>query len=130
MANLTVTHKEIDKKHPLDGYEGAAVIFVRRRATYGIGHVGWGFLILSGERRRTDAILTGDGNLWEIGAVENHRGWLITPPLKDGYWCKKTSEPLQAGLRDSPVPGLPPCGGPGKFGWPGQFSPGLRPDAE
>lgn len=73
---------------------GAAVVFVRRGATMGIGHVGWGFLIHGGG---PDALsLVGDGNIWEIGAVENHHGWLITPPLEDGYWRQRTAQPLTA----------------------------------
>ena len=75
-------------------HEGAAVVFVRRKATMGIGHVGWGFLVQSG--RPGTLSLVGDGNIWEIGAVENHRGWLITPPLEDGYWHERTHEPLRA----------------------------------
>jgi hypothetical protein len=74
--------------------EGAAVIFVRRKATMGIGHVGWGFLLQSGKNRHFNLSLVGDGNVWEIGAVENHHGTIITPPLEDGYWCEKTAEPL------------------------------------
>ena len=71
---------------------GAAVVFVRRNATMGVGHVGWGFLV---QRGHEDPLsLTGDGNVWEIGAVENHHGWIITPPLEDGYWHERTSEPL------------------------------------
>jgi hypothetical protein len=73
---------------------GGAVVFVRRNATMGVGHVGWGFLVHGGDR--DDLSLVGDGNIWEIGAVENHHGWIITPPLKDGYWCERTSQPLKA----------------------------------
>jgi hypothetical protein len=73
---------------------GAAVIFVRRSATAGIGHVGWGFLVHAGEGGTLS--LVGDGNVWEIGAVENHRGWLITPPLEDGYWRERTAQPLRS----------------------------------
>ncbi len=58
----------------------------------GIGHVGWGFLVHPGESGRVS--LVGDGNIWEIGAVENHRGWIITPPLEDGYWRERTAQPL------------------------------------
>ena len=73
---------------------GAALIFVRRNATMGIGHVGWGFLSESPE----DGVdgPAGEGGLWEIGAVENHHGWPITPPLEDGYWQERTPHPLAA----------------------------------
>jgi len=74
------------------GPAGASVVFVRRNATLGIGHVGWGFLIHFGEDETTS--LSGDNNLWEIGAVENHSGSPIAPPLADGYWHERTSEPL------------------------------------
>lgn len=74
-------------------HERAAVVFVRRRATMGIGHVGWGFLVHAGSAGTLS--LVGDGNVWEIGAVENHHGWLITPPLEDGYWRERTSQPLR-----------------------------------
>lgn len=73
---------------------GAAVVFVRRKATHGIGHVGWGFLLRAGTKSANSFL--GDGNLWEIGAVENHHGHLFTPPLKDGYWFERTSHPLAA----------------------------------
>ncbi len=78
----------------MDLQSGAAVIFVRRKATMGIGHVGWGFLVSAGQSGSLS--LEGDGNVWGIGAVENHRGWLITPPLEDGYWQERTSEPLRS----------------------------------
>jgi hypothetical protein len=74
--------------------DGAAVVFVRRKATMGVGHVGWGFLIHSGDGDVVN--LVGDGNVWEIGAVENHHGWIITPPLEDGYWHERTAQPLKA----------------------------------
>lgn len=74
--------------------QGGAVVFVRRKATMGIGHVGWGFLVHAGSAGRLT--LVGDGNVWEIGAVENHHGWLITPPLEDGYWQERTSQPLRS----------------------------------
>ena len=73
---------------------GAAVVFVRRKATMGIGHVGWGFLIHPGDGDVYS--LVGDGNVWEIGAVENHHGTIITPPLEDGYWCERTAQPLKS----------------------------------
>ena len=73
---------------------GAAVVFVRRKATMGVGHVGWGFLVHHGDADRESQV--GDGNVWEIGAVENHRGWIITPPLEDGYWCERTAQPLKS----------------------------------
>src|SRR4051794_20922144 len=54
------------------GLHGASVVFVRRNATLGIGHVGWGFLVHFGDDEATS--MSGDANLWEIGAVENHSG--------------------------------------------------------
>jgi hypothetical protein len=75
------------------GRHGAAVVFVRRNASLGIGHVGWGFLVHLGDDEI--ASLSGDNNIWEIGAVENHSGSPITPPLADGYWNERTSEPLR-----------------------------------
>jgi hypothetical protein len=74
------------------GQEGAAVVFVRRKATMGIGHVGWGFLVHGGDADNDSTI--GDGYEWEIGAVENHHGTIITAPLDDGYWQQRTAQPL------------------------------------
>jgi hypothetical protein len=75
------------------GPPGACVVFVRRNAMLGIGHVGWGFLIHFGHDETSS--MSGDANLWEIGAVENLPGTPITPPLADGYWHERTSEPLK-----------------------------------
>ncbi len=83
-----------DHRASVNPVSGAAVVFVRRSATLGIGHVGWGFLVHAGSAGTLS--LVGDGNLWEIGAVENHHGWLITPPLEDGYWQERTAQPLDA----------------------------------
>ena len=87
-------HEELSEQvHEPPPNGGAAVVFVRRSATMGIGHVGWGFLIHQGTSGTHS--LVGDGNIWEIGAVENHHGWLITPPLEDGYWRERTAQPLR-----------------------------------
>ena len=93
-AILEEGQKRREQSVPTNPVVGAAVVFVRRSATLGIGHVGWGFLVHAGSAGTLS--LVGDGNLWEIGAVENHHGWLITPPLEDGYWKERTAQPLDA----------------------------------
>jgi hypothetical protein len=86
------TAELVDDSAPATIQGAAAVVFVRRSATLGIGHVGWGFLVRAGSSGTLS--LVGDGHVWEIGAVENHHGWLITPPLEDGYWRERTHQPL------------------------------------
>jgi hypothetical protein len=100
MSVPNLTESAVSEEHPRDradeghkpAQRGAAVVFVRRKATMGIGHVGWGFLVQEGSAGTMS--LVGDGNVWEIGAVENHHGWIITPPLEDGYWRERTAQPL------------------------------------
>ncbi|HLJ57087.1 MAG TPA: hypothetical protein VKT77_18765 [Chthonomonadaceae bacterium] len=90
---VSTAHADSDSHRRLAAERGgAAVVFVRRKATLGIGHVGWGFLVRRGSG--DGLTLIGDGNEWEIGAVENHSGWVVVPPLADGYWEARTDQPL------------------------------------
>lgn len=70
--------------------KGAGLIFVRRSSTYGIGHVGWGFLVPDVENPNPPVA----ERIWSIGAVENPTGWLFVNPNSDGYWKKQTQDPL------------------------------------
>ncbi|MEZ4861629.1 MAG: hypothetical protein R3C14_09990 [Caldilineaceae bacterium] len=56
-----------------------ALVFVRRNAAYGIGHVGWAFTLSEG--------------IFNAGAVENHHGGLITPSSRMGFWMLHTYDP-------------------------------------
>ena len=57
-----------------------AIIFVRRGAAYGIGHVGWAF--------------AEDNDVFSAGAVENHGGGLHTSPKEMGFWARRTRDPI------------------------------------
>ena len=57
-----------------------AVVFVRRKAAYGIGHVGWAFSV--------------EKNLFNTGAVENHSGSLYTLAAHMGFWMRRTHDPI------------------------------------
>ncbi len=58
-----------------------AVVFVRRKAAYGIGHVGWAFSV--------------EKNLFNTGAVENHSGSLYTLAAHMGFWMRRTHDPIK-----------------------------------
>lgn len=62
-----------------------AMIFVRRAAAYGIGHVGWSFAL------QGFALQEG---IFNAGAVENHGGGLITQPTDMGFWMVHTPDPI------------------------------------
>jgi hypothetical protein len=58
-----------------------AIVFLRRHAAHGIGHVGWAFA---------------DGaDTFNAGAVENPRGTLHTPPAEMGFWTLRTRDPAE-----------------------------------
>lgn len=58
-----------------------AIIFLRRHAAHGIGHVGWAFL----EEKDT----------FNAGAIENPLGTLRTLPANMGFWTKRTRNPIK-----------------------------------
>ncbi len=58
-----------------------AIVFVRRKAAYGIGHVGWAFSV--------------EKKLFNAGAVENHGGTLHTLASRMGFWMRRTHDPIK-----------------------------------
>lgn len=59
-----------------------AMIFLRRNAAFGLGHVGWAFQY-------------NDGSYSE-GAVENPSGGPVEPPGQNGFWDSRVPEPFAA----------------------------------
>lgn len=57
-----------------------AIVFVRRHSAYGVGHVGWAFLL--------------NARLFNTGAVENHKGGLFTPSAGMGFWMVHAADPI------------------------------------
>ncbi|MFN8488373.1 MAG: hypothetical protein U0350_12315 [Caldilineaceae bacterium] len=57
-----------------------AIVFLRRHAAHGIGHVGWAFL--------------DEKELFNAGAVENPLGALYTSANEMGFWTKRTRNPI------------------------------------
>lgn len=58
-----------------------AIIFLRRHAAHGAGHVGWAF--------------TDETDTFNAGAVENSRGTLHTPAAEIGLWSLRTRDPVE-----------------------------------
>ncbi len=59
-----------------------AIVFVRRKAAYGLGHVGWAFTL--------------NERLFNTGAVENHSGALFALSGRMGFWMTRTPDPIKA----------------------------------
>lgn len=58
-----------------------AIVFLRRHAALGAGHVGWAF--------------ADDGDIFNVGAIENPRGTLRTAPAAMGFWNLRTRDPIE-----------------------------------
>jgi hypothetical protein len=60
--------------------DNLALVFLRRSAAHGIGHVGWAF--------------AEDMEMFLAGAVENPHGTVVTAPADMGFWIIRTQDPI------------------------------------